>query len=76
VTDLLGNILNTGGTFKKPVTLTLSYARTPDNVDPSHLTIVYINGTQMVGQASTVNTTNKTVTATLYHFSKYAMASN
>ena len=53
VTDILGNVLNVGGNgFKKPVTLTLSYARSPDALDPSHLVIVYVNGTQLVGQAA------------------------
>lgn len=63
--------------FAKPVKLTIKYANATNVQQPSDLVIVYIrsNGTIEL-QTSVVNTTAKTVTSPLSHFSKYAMAQN
>jgi hypothetical protein len=77
VTDLLGRVVDVGSLgFKQPVSLTLTYKRSPDNLDPSRLLIVYLNGTLLEPVPSKVDPKSETVTATLSHFSKYAMATN
>ena len=78
VTDLLGRILDVGGLgFKKPVTMTLTYARATNVTDPTRLKIVRLmpNGQHEV-LPTTVNTYNKTISAKLDHFSRYAMVSD
>lgn len=63
--------------FNKPVTLTLSYAGTPDNVDPKRLVIVHVrtNG-DIEPRKTTVDKKDRTASAKLDHFSKYCLASN
>jgi hypothetical protein len=79
VPQLFGRVLNIGELgFRKPVTITMSYARATNVVDPSKLVIVYYNYEQNKLEAlpSTVDTVRKTVSAQTDHFSKYGMASN
>lgn len=63
--------------FAKPVKLIISYANATNVQSAPDLVIIYIrsNGTIEL-QTSIVNTTTKTVTSPLSHFSKYAMAQN
>lgn len=78
VTDLLGRVIDVGSSgFEKPVTLSLTYARATNVTDPSRLKIVRLksNGRHEV-LPSTVQTGPLTVTATLDHFSRYAMLSD
>jgi hypothetical protein len=75
---LFNKLLDVGGLgFRKPVTVTLSYARATNVTDPSRLYIARIlpDGTYEK-IPSTVDTKKKTVSAKLDHFSKYCMASN
>ncbi|HEX7089830.1 MAG TPA: hypothetical protein VF192_06820 [Longimicrobiales bacterium] len=77
----LFRILNIGEQgFRKPVRLTLSYANARNVEDPNDLVIVYVPGwwgyDRVEPLPSTVDTTRKTVTAELDHFSRYAMATN
>lgn len=65
-----------GGSFTKPVTLKLTYKRSPDAIDPARLLIVRVNGTEYEPLVSTVNIDAEAVSAKLTHFSKYAMAQN
>lgn len=76
VSSLLGSVDVGEKGFNKPVTLTLTYARSPDTLDPSKLLIVYVDGKKLEPLASTVNRATKTVSAQLSHFSKYAMATD
>ena len=64
--------------FKKPVTITMSYARATNVTDARKLVIVYYNYDQNRLEAlpSTVDLDRKTVSAKTTHFSKYGMASN
>ena len=74
--NLLGNLLSVGQFgFAKPVTLTLTYARS-GTVDPSKLVIVYESSTGFQPLPTTVDTAHKTASAQLPHFSKYGLASN
>ena len=74
--NLLGKYMSVGQYgFNKPVTLTLTYARSGD-VDPSKLVIVYESSTGFQPLPTTVNTTAKTASAQLSHFSQYGLASN
>ena len=76
-TDLLGQVIDVGALgFNKPVALRLTYKRSPDTLDPTKLVIVHVDGTTLTALPSKVNTDQKTVSAKLRHFSKYAMASN
>jgi hypothetical protein len=62
--------------FGTPVTLTLSY-KDADVRDPSKLFILrYNENGEHERLPSVVNTTNKTVSAQLDHFSRYCMATN
>jgi len=65
-------------TFKKPVTITMSYARATNVSDASKLVIVYYNyySNKLEALPSTVDLEKKTVSAQTTHFSKYGMASN
>ena len=77
VTDLLGNAVDTGSKgFRKPVTLSLTYAWASNVSDPSRLLILRLldNG-KVEALPSTVQPTGKTVTVQLDHFSKYCLAS-
>ena len=77
VPNLLGGLKSIGEYgFLKPVTLSLTYSRSPDPIDPSRLVILYNNGTSVQPLATTVNTTTKTASAQLKHFSKYCLAEN
>jgi hypothetical protein len=78
LTDLLGRILDIGGLgFRKPVKMTLSYARATNVTDPRRLKIIRLNPNgQHEVMPSTVNTWNKTVSAPLDHFSRYALVSD
>jgi len=74
---LLGGLLNIGEQgFNKPVTVTLSYKRSTNVPDPSKLVIIRLNG--LFGTPEEVPTrvdlVNKTVSADLDHFSRYAVA--
>ena len=74
VTGLLGQIVDVGiFGFKKPVTLTMTYSRATNVTYPSRLFIAYAGANGLERQASTVDTSKKTVSAKLYHFSKYMM---
>ena len=74
--DLLGRRIDIGGRgFNKPVDLSLYYGRSQVS-DPSKLFIAHIEGSRITPLPSTVNTTKKTVSTKLEHFSKYAMMSN
>ena len=78
ITDLLGKILDIGALgFRKPVRMTLSYARATNVSDPSRLKIVRLkpDGQHEI-MPSTVNLSKKTVSAPLDHFSRYALVSD
>lgn len=62
--------------FLKPVTLRMSYANATNVEDPQDLLIVYVSSGGVEVKTSVVNTTTKTVSASLDHFSKYAMATD
>lgn len=74
---LLG-LVNVGAKgFKKPVLLTISYAKATGVTDAKSIVIVYVTtSVDGVIQSTTVDTRNKTVTSPLSHFSKYAMVQN
>lgn len=75
--SLFGSLVNVGENgFKKPVTLTLTYSRSTQNLDPSRLLILYVDGSEQEPVPSVVDPVAKTVSAQLQHFSKYCMASN
>ena len=77
VTGLLGQVLDVGSFgFKKPVTLTLTYSRATNVTNPNKLFIVYFGANGAERLASTVNSTAKTVSTKLNHFSKYGMATD
>lgn len=74
-TDLLGNTVNIGEKgFKKPVTLTLTYARATNVTDPARLKLMRLNsdGRHEI-LPSTVSGNGKVVSAQLDHFSRYCM---
>jgi hypothetical protein len=76
--SLLG-LLDIGGKgFLKPVTLSLSYANATNVTNASHLKIALLNSDGTIKEIlpSVVNTSTKTVTAQLPHFSSYAMVSD
>ena len=78
-TNLLGLVTDVGSIgFKKPVTITMSYARATNVKDPSKLFLVYYDyaNNKLVKLPSVVDTKNKTVSAQVDHFSKYGMAEN
>ena len=78
-TNLLGLVTDVGSIgFKKPVTITMSYARATNVKDPSKLFLVYYDyaNNKLVKLPSVVDTRNKTVSAQVDHFSKYGMAEN
>ena len=63
--------------FKKPVLLTISYAKANGVTNTSKLGIVYLATPDQVEiQPTTIDTRDKDVTAQLSHFSKYAMIQN
>ena len=83
--DLLGTIntllgvLDVGSKgFAKPVPVTLSYARGTNVVDPTRIKVLRIKSLIGYGNyevmPSTVDTSTKTVTAPLDHFSRYTLA--
>ena len=74
-TDLLGRTLNIGEKgFKKPVTLTLTYARATNVTDPARLKLMRLNsdGKHEI-LPSKVSDTGKVVSAQLDHFSRYCL---
>jgi hypothetical protein len=74
---LLGLIDVGAAGFNKPVTLTVSYANAEGVENARQIVIVYVKSSSSVEvQATTVNTTNQTVSSQLSHFSKYAMVQN
>jgi hypothetical protein len=64
-----------GATFSPAITLTLSYAgmTLPAGVTESSLYIAWWNGTSWQNLTGTVNTTNKTVTVSVTHFTQFAL---
>jgi hypothetical protein len=62
-----------GANFSSPITITLKYD--PNIADPSKLYIAWWNASagQWVQLATTVNTTNHTLTATVTHFTVFAV---
>ena len=77
-TNLLGRVLNIGESgFRKPVTLTMTYARGTNVTDPSRLKIMRwkSDGRHEI-LPSRVDTDTKRVTAQLDHFSRYCMVAN
>jgi hypothetical protein len=75
---LLGRLSDVGSRgFRRPVQLTLSYARATNVGDPDDLVILRLkpNGRHEPLRSS-VDATARTVTAELGHFSRYCMASN
>lgn len=63
--------------FRKPVYLTVSYAKASGVTDVKKLGIVYLaTPTTIEIQPTSVDTRDKDVTAQLSHFSKYAMIQN
>ena len=62
--------------FAKPVKLTVKYANANNVRSAADLVIVYISSQGVEIQTSIVDTTAKTVSSGLDHFSKYAMAQN
>ncbi|HUP88777.1 MAG TPA: hypothetical protein VM100_05495 [Longimicrobiales bacterium] len=62
--------------FKKPVTLTMTWARSPVPIDPSRVVILWNHDGTVDPMPTTVNATKKTASAQLPHFSKYCMATN
>lgn len=76
--SLLGRIINLGALgFRKPVTLTLTYAWATNVQDPEQLQIMRLkpDGNHEL-LPSTVDTTRRTVSVQLDHFSRYCMVSN
>ena len=74
---LLGGLLNIGERgFYKPVTVTLSYERSTNVPDPTKLVIIRLNGLGGTPEEvpTRVDPVNKTVSADLDHFSRYAIA--
>lgn len=81
VSSVLGLVTDVGSKgFAKPVNLTLTYSRGTNVSDPRKLHILRIKS--ILGYSkyevlpSTVNTTAKTVTAPLDHFSHYVLVSD
>jgi hypothetical protein len=77
IRGILGILFDVGGRgFDEPVTVTLSYERSTNVPDPSKLVVLRLNG--LFGQPEEIPTTvdpvNKTVSAKLDHFSRYAIA--
>jgi hypothetical protein len=74
---LLG-LVNVGARgFKKPVLLTISWANAKGVTDAKKIGIIYLkSSTEVELQTSSVDTRDKDVTASLSHFSKYAMVQN
>jgi hypothetical protein len=63
--------------FRKPVLLTISYAKAEGVTDVRKLGIIYIVAPDQVElQKTSVDTRNRTVTSPLSHFSRYAMVQN
>lgn len=63
--------------FKKPVLLTISWANANGVTNAKQIGIVFLkSATEVEAQNSTVDTRDKDVTASLSHFSKYAMVQN
>ena len=63
--------------FQKPVELRFSYAQAQGITDLKRLGIIYIQSPERVElQKVWLDTTNRTITAPLGHFSKYAMVQN
>ncbi|MGQ0815712.1 MAG: hypothetical protein ACT4O1_14850 [Gemmatimonadota bacterium] len=65
--------------FRKPVTLTLTYKRSPDaaTLNPKKLHILHLQGSNAVPVGGRkVDPVAQTVSAKLQHFSKYCMAEN
>ena len=67
-----------GATFSPPLTLTLSYdpLELPQSVEETELYIAYWDGTQWLPLESVVDTTTKTVSAKVSHFSQFALLYN
>lgn len=65
----------TGATFVPPLIMTLKYdpARLPPGMTESTLYIAFWDGTQWQKLTTTVNTTAKTVTARVPHFTDFAI---
>lgn len=78
VTGLLGGVVDVGiFGFKKPVTLSLTYSRANNVANASKLFIGYFPGDGTIEPIkSSVDTSKKTVSAKLDHFSKYGMCEN
>lgn len=82
VTDLLGNVIDVGEKgFQKPVTLTLTFARSPNVPDElDDITILrMLGGTHDEGHEpleTELDSETKTVSAELDHFSGYCLADN
>ncbi|MGH7447011.1 MAG: hypothetical protein ACREK1_00120 [Longimicrobiales bacterium] len=77
-TDLLGNTVNIGEQgFKKPVTLSLTYARATNVTDPSRLKLMRLksDGKHEILK-SKVSDGTKLVSAKLDHFSRYCMVAD
>jgi len=71
-------LVDVGGKgFRKPVTLTISYANAKGVTKPSNIDIIYLrpDGTLQIMQTS-VDSNTETVSSALPHFSKYAMVQN
>ena len=64
-----------GATFAPPVTITLTYdpAKIPAGVLESGLYLAYWDGTKWVALVSTVDTTAKTLTAKISHFTAFSI---
>lgn len=63
--------------FRKPVLLTISYARAEGVTDVRKLGIIYIVSPEQVElQQTSIDTGNRTITSPLSHFSRYAMVQN
>ena len=72
---LLGNVDVSSLGFLKPVTIRMSYAKATNVTDARKLGIVWVRENGIIeDQRSTVDTSAKTVSSALSHFSKYAMA--
>ena len=77
VNTLLGQVEVGSKGFKKPVQLTISYARAQGVTNEKKIAIVYVTSdSQGKIQPVTVDTRDNEVTAALAHFSKYAMVQN
>lgn len=78
VVDGLLGIVNVGESgFKKPVTVTMTYARATNVTDPQRLKVMRLNnnGRHEI-LPTTVSANGLTVSAKLDHFSRYAMVSD